>query len=319
MPASHRQYLHVVAAAIVDDSGRVLVARRPDHVHQGGLWEFPGGKLEVGEEPHTGLCRELDEEVGIRVLRSRPLIRVHHDYGDRAVLLDVWRVDGFAGEAHGREGQPVLWVRPEDLPRLDMPAANRPIVSAVRLPDRCAITGPFRDVNELLARVDRVLAQGVRLLQLRAPELSEGRFREVAVQVLERCRSRGARCIVNASPEWALALRADGVHLNARRLAALCERPLPAECLVGASCHDLAELRQAERIGADFAFLSPVRATASHPGAPALGWGGFRELADQVAVPVYALGGVGPDDLPDAFTAGAQGVAGIRAWWEEHP
>jgi len=316
MPDSPPPHLHVVAAAILNPRGEVLVARRADHAHQGGLWEFPGGKLEAGEDAYAGLCRELDEEVGIRVAHARPLMRVRHDYGDRAVLLDVWRVEAFTGEAHGREGQPVQWVAPDHLAQLSMPAANRPIVQAVRLPDRYAITGPFTDADDLLERLEAALARGVRLIQLRARGLPEGILGDAAAEVVARCRRSQAKCLVNGSPELAMALDADGVHLTAVRLAALTERPLSAERLVGASCHTLAELRQAERIGADFAVLSPVNPTPSHPGVAVLGWPGFSRLVDHIAVPVYALGGVGPDDLDTAFAAGAQGVAGIRAWWE---
>ena len=87
----HAETIHVAVGAVVDECGRVLVTRRPDHVHQGGLWEFPGGKLEPGEDLARGLERELREELGIRVGSSEPLIRVQHDYGDRCVLLDVCR------------------------------------------------------------------------------------------------------------------------------------------------------------------------------------------------------------------------------------
>jgi 8-oxo-dGTP diphosphatase len=83
---------------------------------------------------------------------------------------------------------------------------------------------------------------------------------------------------------------------------------------VGASCHDAEELELAARLGADFATLSPVQATASHPGAAALGWDRFAQRVAAARLPVYALGGVGPDDLPRARAAGAQGVAGIRAF-----
>ncbi|HSO78893.1 MAG TPA: NUDIX domain-containing protein, partial [Chromatiaceae bacterium] len=101
--------IHVVAGAIQDCQGRVLVARRPLGAHQGGLWEFPGGKLEPGELPLQGLARELEEEVGIRVQATRPLIRLPHDYGDRRLVLEVHRVTAYAGEPIGREGQPLSW------------------------------------------------------------------------------------------------------------------------------------------------------------------------------------------------------------------
>ena len=89
--------VHVAAAAIFDDRGRVLISRRPAHLHQGDLWEFPGGKLEPGESVESALHRELYEELGICVQAARPLIRVLHDYHDKSVLLDVWRVDNFTG------------------------------------------------------------------------------------------------------------------------------------------------------------------------------------------------------------------------------
>lgn len=126
--------IHVVAGALADGRGRVLVTRRPEGAHQGGLWEFPGGKLEPGETPLAGLERELAEELGIRVLASRPLIQVHHDYGDRRVLLDVHRVTAFAGTPVGREGQPLDWRHPEDMDPADFPAADRPIITALRWP-----------------------------------------------------------------------------------------------------------------------------------------------------------------------------------------
>ena len=126
MKADNPKRIHVAAAAVFDDRQRVLICRRPPHAHQGGLWEFPGGKLEPGETIESALRRELREEVGINVISTRPLIRVHHDYPDRNVLLDVWRVERFSGRAAGHEGQPVRWVLPGELSRYRFPAANPP-------------------------------------------------------------------------------------------------------------------------------------------------------------------------------------------------
>ncbi|MDD3449174.1 MAG: Nudix family hydrolase [Gammaproteobacteria bacterium] len=310
-------WLRVVAAAVFDDAGRVLLARRPAHLHQGGLWEFPGGKVEPGESLEQALARELQEELGILPRRSRPLIRIRHAYPDRRVELDVWRVDAFSGEPHGREGQPVEWVAPEELPEREFPAANRPIVNAVRLPDRYLVTGePAGDPRRFLDRLEQALVGGVRLVQLRAKELPEAEYLRLAGQALERCRGFGARLLLNAPSGWVERVGADGVHLDGRRLARLERRPLGARYWVGASCHDARELARAEAIGCDFAVLSPVLPTASHPGAAALGWEGFAELADAARIPVYALGGVGPADIPRAHGLYAQGIAAIRALWE---
>src|SRR5690606_37876357 len=122
---------------------RILIARRADTAHQGGLWEFPGGKVEPGETVQQALQRELLEELGVTTGDFTPLIQIAHDYGDKAVLLDVYRGVIQAGTAHGREGQPLKWVTPGELNGYAFPAANRPIVSAITLPQRLLITGAF--------------------------------------------------------------------------------------------------------------------------------------------------------------------------------
>ena len=107
--------LHVAVAVIADDQSRILLARRHHNVHQGGLWEFPGGKLEPRETLADALRRECREELGIEVRAHRPLISIRHDYPDRRVLLDVHRVTEYQGEPRGLEGQPLAWVASSDL------------------------------------------------------------------------------------------------------------------------------------------------------------------------------------------------------------
>ena len=126
-----RKRVHVAVGVIVDAAQRILVAQRPAHLHQGGLWEFPGGKVETGESVQQALVREFAEELAVEVLGSRPLIEISHDYSDKSVLLDVWWVDDFRGEPHGREGQIWQWVTVERLRELAFPAANEAIISAV--------------------------------------------------------------------------------------------------------------------------------------------------------------------------------------------
>ena len=129
--AAELQPVHVAVGVIVDPSRRVLLSKRAADSHQGGLWEFPGGKVEPGESLQRALARELQEELGIRVLRTSPLLEVRHDYGDKRVLLDVHVVWEFNGEARGREGQPLNWVTLDALEHYAFPAANAPIVAAV--------------------------------------------------------------------------------------------------------------------------------------------------------------------------------------------
>lgn len=327
--------VHVAAAAIFDGQGRVLIARRADHVHQGGLWEFPGGKVEAGESVHAALARELHEELGIGLSKltqqTRPLIRVRHDYADKSVLLDVWRLEGVSGEAllsggHGREGQPLKWVSPAELSCHEFPAANLPIVTALRLPDRYLITpDPGDDLLAFLSQLENRLREGVRLVQLRAKSLSTDAYVALARQCVALCRKYDACLMLNADPGVVSEVGADGVHLDSGRLNALQQPPFNADSAdvagvnkkwVSASCHSQQQLAQAKQLGADFVLLSPVAATASHPGDEPLGWQGFQALAELAACPAYALGGMTARDIDQAFVHGAQGVAAIRALWE---
>ena len=304
-----------VAVGVIRDGNRILLAKRPDHVHQGGRWEFPGGKREPGEDRFAALARELEEELGIRPRDARPLIRIRHDYAEKSVELDVWAVTAYTGVPHGREGQLLRWVEPDELPGLDFPAANRPIVTAARLPSRYLITGPFQDRRDFRARLKRALSRDVKLVQFRAHHLQPNEYIDFAREALAVCRDAGARLLVNASPDLAREIGADGVHLTSRQLMRLTARPLPADRLVAASVHDAEQLRQAGRIGVDFSVLSPVAATSSHPHAEPMGWARFAQLIEPVAHPVFALGGMQETDLPLAWNAGAQGIAAIGAFW----
>lgn len=311
----NRRQVHVAAGALVDGDGRILVARRPDKAHQGGLWEFPGGKLEPGEAVRSALARELHEELGVRVRDARPLIRVHHDYGDRHVLLDVFLVPGYDGVPDGREGQPLRWLVPEAMDPAEFPAADRPIITALGLPDRYLITGQESD-DELafLRRLEASLQAGARLVQLRAHESNDTAYRRLAGLALPICRAAGARLLLNRDPERVQGVEADGLHLRADALRRLGARP-EAQGLVGASCHDAGELELAARLGLDYALLGPVLKTATHPDTEPLGWEAFARLADAAELPVYALGGLSPDHLPLSFEHGAQGIAAIRGLW----
>jgi mutator protein MutT len=135
-PDLTRLATHVVAAAVTDGAGRVLIAQRPPGRHLAGGWEFPGGKLEPGEDRRAGLVRELREELGIEISIPRPLIRVRHtyDYGD--VLIDMWVVRHYSGELSGLDGQALRWVSQEELEAVELLPADGPIVAALRLPER---------------------------------------------------------------------------------------------------------------------------------------------------------------------------------------
>ncbi|WP_206606351.1 (deoxy)nucleoside triphosphate pyrophosphohydrolase [Steroidobacter cummioxidans] len=124
--------IHVVAGALFDEQGRVLIAQRPPGKHMAGGWEFPGGKLEPQELPIAGLQRELREELGVEVIEATQLIKYEHGYSDRRVLLDLWLVPRYTGEPRSVEGQPLQWVTLDELETVGLLEADRPMIPALR-------------------------------------------------------------------------------------------------------------------------------------------------------------------------------------------
>jgi len=310
---------HVVAGVIYNAQGEILLARRPEHTHQGGLWEFPGGKCEVGESVPQALARELQEELGIVVQQARPLIRVAHAYPDKKILLDVWRIEAWLGTPWGREGQTVQWCHTQDLNNFKFPTANVPIITAVQLLSLYLITPEPMSLTDkkFFYRLEACLEGACSLVQLRAKNLTDRDYCYCAEKALKLCDRYHAQLLLNASPEMALSVGTHGVHLNSKRLFAYTERPpLGTNLWVAGSCHTLEEIEQANRINTDFIVLSPVRTTTSHPDAPPLGWLKFFQLTEQANCPVFALGGMSVADIPKTWAHGAQGIAAIRALWE---
>ena len=124
--------ISVAVGVLVDTHGRILITRRAKNAHQGGLWEFPGGKLELGESVLEALRRELSEELGTDIAGSTPLMTLEHDYQDKQVLLDIHLVRDWQGEPRGLEGQPLAWVPAEALTNHAFPAANDAIVARLQ-------------------------------------------------------------------------------------------------------------------------------------------------------------------------------------------
>ena len=311
--------MHVVAAALIDADGRLLLAQRPPGKHLAGAWEFPGGKLEAGETPLAALARELDEELGVAVEQATPLIRIPWRYNHHELLLDAWRVTRWRGEPRSLEGQALRWQLPGDVDPAQLAPADRPVLQALRLPARYPITPadvPLAQRDLWRERLAAAIARGERMLQLRLPLWPRAAVRELAADLLPLAGRHGAQLLLNEDIDGALALGI-GVHLKAAQLATLAERPLSRRQLIGASCHDAEELARAAASGADFATLSPVATTASHPDSAPLGWSAFHVLAEASALPVYALGGMEPVMSQEARAAGAQGVAGIGGFWPD--
>ena len=308
--------VHVVAGILCDAQGRVLLAQRAQGSHLAGLWEFPGGKIEAGESAETALRRELHEELAIDIGAIEPLISIPWHYPEKSIVLHALRVHEFRGTPLGQQQQQLRWDFPDAMTGIPMPPPDRPIVNALRLPFYYPITPePGSSDVELIEGLQRVIARGAHLIQLRAKSSPPSRLRALAQQARGEARRAGVTLLLNGNLELARELDLDGVHLPATELLSLHARPLGADRWVAASCHDERELAHAAAIGVDLAVVGPVLHTASHAGAEPIGWQRFADLCAAAPFPVYALGGMAKTHVDAAKAAGAQGIAGISAFW----
>jgi len=324
MAVCSEEVTRVAIAVIENQTGEVLLSQRPVGKPLAGYWEFPGGKCEPGETPEEALSRELLEELGIEPIAVQPLIEIPWTYPKMSVRLSVFLVSQWRGQVAAREGQVLRWQSRASLDIAQMPPANRGIIHALQLPPWLLVTPDVADDDKVsqrqwLAALDqsvRALAtQLVPLVQLR---LRPGRPQTLLREAIKRVRSAGGKVLLNGSLEQARALGTDGIHLNRARLAEwdAASRPtLPPSFLVSTVVHNADELAAAERIQADIVLISPVKPTASHPGAAVLGWSEFAALAARATMPAYALGGMSLADLHAARCHGGQGIAAISAFW----
>jgi len=305
-------YLHVAVGVIKNTEGQVLISLRHDAAHQGGLWEFPGGKVEAAESVEQALTRELKEELDLSIDQLSPLIQIKHQYSDLNVLLDVWTVTRFSGNPKGCEGQEIKWVKVDQLTDYSFPEANIPIITAARLPAEYAILNATDD-RDLLKDLCFMLDNGIKLIQARIKSLSVTDITRFIEKAMPLCKAKGARLLINSAVDSSRSIKVDGIHLTSKGLLELKQRPVGFSW-VAASCHNREELKYAERMGVDFVVLAPVLATKTHPDTDPLGWEAFTLLASEVNIPIFALGGMKKQILSTAQSNGAQGIAGITCF-----
>lgn len=311
-----RKVVDVAAGVIYQEDGSFLLGQRAPGTFYPGYWEFPGGKVEAGETPAQALCRELDEELGLRVLKLRPWLMREHLYEHAHVRLHFFEVTEWSGAVNDHVHSALKWVVAGTMEQECTPMlpANGPILKALHLPRRMGITQAADiGIGTQLARLDGALDRGLGLVQIRESALPSDERRRFAVEVVRRAHAHGAIVVVGDDAELARAIGADGLHLPAARLMSCEERPDFA--WVGASCHCRDELLHAARLELDYALLGSVMPTLSHPERTPLGWEGFAREMQSLPIPVFALGGLGWGDLEHARNIGAHGVAAIRGAW----
>lgn len=304
----------VAVGVVTHGDGRVLLAERPQSKPSAGYWEFPGGKFESNESPREALARELHEELGVELDAAYPWITRIHRYPHMTVRLHIYRVTGWHGDPHGREGQQLSWEDPLAVGVSPLLSANDGILRSLNLPQLYAISHASKyGIPGFMERLRTALDGGVRLIQVRERDMSPAQLATFARDVVSEARPYGARVLVNGDIEVARKAGADGVHLQSDQMMQCRARP-DIEWL-GASCHNREELLCAAELGADFVLLSPVLPTQSHPGEPTLGWEQFSILCLDLPMPVYALGGMRTDMIRTAMNHNAHGVALLSGIW----
>jgi 8-oxo-dGTP diphosphatase len=312
--------IHVAVAILKKENGDFLLTSRPVGKPWAGWWEFPGGKIEAGELPEQALVRELKEEIGIvptmfqRWLHRRFDYPATHDSPAKTVQLHFFFVTQWGGELVPQEGQQLSWQAAGKVSVAPILPANAPIMQALALPSIYAITNMLEMGEAAFFRALKLkLEKGLQLIQVREKQLNKEALTQFATQVKALAKSTGAKVMLNEDIELAVELGLDGVHLPSKGLLTLDSKP--EGLLVAASCHNATELTRAKSLKLDFVTLSPVAQTLSHPDSEPLGWTAFSELANNIEIPIFALGGMNEGDLTQAFASGARGIAMQRAVW----
>lgn len=307
--------IDVAVGVLITPDGRVLLGDRPAGKPWAGWWELPGGKLEAGESVMQALSRELREELGIEMTAATPWVTYVHRYPTTTVRLYFCRVTGWTGEPQSLEQQQLKWVdiaTATQLPDL-LPAAYPPL-RWLQLPTKYLISSVKNEAGlpTFLKTLSQALSEGVELVQWREADWQGENMIAAFETVKQRCQDFGAKLLINSAHPQALWASADGVHFRALDASKLQRRPDSLDGkLVGVSTHNEHELRMAREFGADFVVIGPVLPTASHPGAPTLGWDGFERLNELAGLPALAIGGQNPKTFKLAQSRGAHGIAGI--------
>ena len=290
-----------VAIALLLYRGQVLVGWREAKQHQGNKYEFPGGKVDVGEQPIEACRREIREEVGIDVTDWHPCRMICHDYDDLTVNLHVFHACVTTAQLNDIQTA-WTWYSREALTDLNFPQANAVLIRHLYWQHYIKISSTLSDQATLSH--DHLLYWRVEphqavLSQLN--RLSEFDFAQLIVNITIWQQ-------LSANQQQYVA----AVHLKQQQLMQLQQGDLVTGIRYIAACHDLASAQHAQAIGCDAIFVSPIQTTTTHHDATPLGWQGLADIAEQIHLPIFALGGMQAHDFAHAQQHGAYGLAGIR-------
>jgi len=310
-----KNVVQVAVGVIKNHNNEILISKRAEHVHQGGLWEFPGGKIEVGESVSEALTRELKEELNVTCMQMQPLSEIYFDYGDKRVCLHTQIVSKFSGLPSGCEGQEIQWVALNSLDDFSFPEANLTIIRQLQLPGLIQITGQYSSIKELLSKSEQCFQRNISMLHFRAHHLGDAEYIAHAKSLKQLCDDNNVALIVNRNKNVYETVNADGLHLTRYESGHYSERPIDRDKYLSVSCHSETEIKRASKLMPDYGFISPVKEAISHDAGKSIGFGAFKNHCHQAAFPLYALGGMSHKDIEKAHSLGGAGVAVISEYW----
>lgn len=326
----HTKFVEIAIGVLFKDH-RYCLSQRKKSQSFADKWEFPGGKVEQGESCRQALSREFEEELGVTTQNWQPLITIPWHYESVSVRLNVFLTDDFSGTAYGKESQNVSWFSLEELLKLDFPAANQGILTALQLHDQYFLDAKKNALADRITAIDTQLAKSNACYQLYLPEILSAQQSEQVQALLDKATEQGSAILLSGYlAHYEEFSGFSGIHLsfadleaNARFIAEFTntsagshadsqtrqDKPSHRRWLL-ISVHNQQQLNKAKKYEPHILLLSPVKPTSAHPNLTAMGWTGFADLVSEVCVPVYALGGIQSSDIDEAIAHGARGVAG---------
>lgn len=313
-----------IAIGVLKKGNQYCLSQRKKNQSFADKWEFPGGKVEKGENANDALVREFQEELGIITTNWKPLITVPWHYETVSVCLHVFISEHSGGEPYGKEGQLVKWFSLEQLLNLDFPEANKGILTALQLHDYYLLTSKNETLSTNIKSIKAAMQKQALTCQLCLSEeilLAENKAEFQLVQLLlDEATANGSQVLISGSPAIIQQLKGvAGIHLSSTELKQMNINENNKQALLdknvgflAVSVHNQTELDLAISMAADIVLLSPIKPSTAHPQINGIGWEKFASMVCSLPIPVYALGGLCLSDLQTAKNNGARGIAGRK-------
>ena len=306
-----KKRIYVTAGVIRDEHGKILLSKRKNNQFMAGYLELPGGKIKQNETKQDALIRELAEELAIQVINMKFRLKIVHHYPSQIVDITIFDVLSYRYKVVAKEGQLLFWLSVDARHKYLLLPTMKRVITSLKLTPYYWITPEVFSLSQL----EMQLKKGVRLVQLRKKIHFDSIQKKLLLSVQMLCKLYHAALLLNTAENTEINLtQFDGIHLSTKKLMALRTRPISEEKILGVSVHNQKEITQAARIDADFALLSPILKTSSHPKSAPLGWQKAKDLIKKAKLPVYLLGGLDMSTIDKALSIGAYGISSVSKW-----